>query len=329
MRDNNRVQQLQLFTRTELAGMRDRTASRNHSPGREQFRREHERHRAWGLARRHAERLRHARTHPRHPPATSTSGPPSTPAPPPQTAHHLPDTRQRAAAKPNPADTNQTPPATTSTAATSASAAATSASGSGATYAATDPSARRGGAHPARDEQARPRSTSNNTDDTGTSGITDHIPIHPHREDQGGLPHRSRTERTVSPHPRLQENEPTHFPHPRANNLDQGHPPRNSDQSRPFSRANTRFPLQLFGEVPRSHVRARRGIPLAVAVRGERGAGSRTRSATDSERADHRRPQRRHPILPKQHFMRFDAPATATPVSLPPRPSEKRRYKPA
>ncbi|TWG11629.1 hypothetical protein FHX34_106359 [Actinoplanes teichomyceticus] len=38
--------------------MRDRTASRDYSPAREEFRREHERRRFWGLRRRHAERLR-------------------------------------------------------------------------------------------------------------------------------------------------------------------------------------------------------------------------------------------------------------------------------
>lgn len=38
--------------------MRDRTASRNYSPFKDEFRREHERRRAWGLKRRHAERLR-------------------------------------------------------------------------------------------------------------------------------------------------------------------------------------------------------------------------------------------------------------------------------
>ena len=55
------MRQLQLFTTAELARMRDRTASRNHSPARSEFRRVHEGRRAWGLARRHAERLRHAR----------------------------------------------------------------------------------------------------------------------------------------------------------------------------------------------------------------------------------------------------------------------------
>jgi hypothetical protein len=64
------MRQLSMFTSAQIAGMRDRTASRNRSPGREQFRREHERHRAWGLARRHAERLRRL-----HPPKTCATGP--------------------------------------------------------------------------------------------------------------------------------------------------------------------------------------------------------------------------------------------------------------
>jgi hypothetical protein len=44
-----------------MARMRDRTASRNYSPERDEFRREHERHRNWGLQQRHAERLRRLR----------------------------------------------------------------------------------------------------------------------------------------------------------------------------------------------------------------------------------------------------------------------------
>ena len=52
------MRQLQLFTTAQLAAMRDRTASRRYSAEGERFRRQHERHRAWGLARRHAERLR-------------------------------------------------------------------------------------------------------------------------------------------------------------------------------------------------------------------------------------------------------------------------------
>jgi hypothetical protein len=53
--------QLQLFSRAELASMRDRTRARNYSASRDEFRRDHERRRAWGLQRRHAERLRHVR----------------------------------------------------------------------------------------------------------------------------------------------------------------------------------------------------------------------------------------------------------------------------
>lgn len=41
--------------------MRDRTKSRNYSPEGEKFRREHERHREWGLKQRHAEKLRRIR----------------------------------------------------------------------------------------------------------------------------------------------------------------------------------------------------------------------------------------------------------------------------
>ncbi|MBB2943166.1 hypothetical protein FB565_002879 [Actinoplanes lutulentus] len=47
-----------LFSRAELATMRDRTAARNYSAAKDEFRRQHERHRAWGLTQRHAERLR-------------------------------------------------------------------------------------------------------------------------------------------------------------------------------------------------------------------------------------------------------------------------------
>jgi hypothetical protein len=51
-------QQLQLFTRAELTAMRDRTKSRSYSPEADEFRRVHERHRAWGLQQRHARKLR-------------------------------------------------------------------------------------------------------------------------------------------------------------------------------------------------------------------------------------------------------------------------------
>ncbi|WP_220091537.1 hypothetical protein, partial [Actinoplanes lutulentus] len=49
------AQQLSLFPTRHL---RDRTLRRNYSVAAEEFRREHERHRSWGLAQRHARRLR-------------------------------------------------------------------------------------------------------------------------------------------------------------------------------------------------------------------------------------------------------------------------------
>jgi hypothetical protein len=49
-----------LFDSAQLAVMRDPTARRNYSAEAEQFRREHERHRAWGLKRRYAEKARRA-----------------------------------------------------------------------------------------------------------------------------------------------------------------------------------------------------------------------------------------------------------------------------
>jgi hypothetical protein len=60
LRDNCFVRQLQMFTTAQIAGMRDRSASRRCAE-REEFRRKHERHRAWGLRRRHAGKLRHVR----------------------------------------------------------------------------------------------------------------------------------------------------------------------------------------------------------------------------------------------------------------------------
>ena len=56
-----RHQQLSLFTRPATAAMRDRTKTRNYSPEKEEFRRDHARRRRWGLARRHAQKL--CRTH--------------------------------------------------------------------------------------------------------------------------------------------------------------------------------------------------------------------------------------------------------------------------
>jgi len=55
------MRQLELFTRVDLVGMRDRSRARNYSASRDEFRRAHERHREWGLRRRHAERLRQIR----------------------------------------------------------------------------------------------------------------------------------------------------------------------------------------------------------------------------------------------------------------------------
>jgi hypothetical protein len=51
------VAQMSLFSRGELAGMQDRTLARNYSAEAEEFRREDERHRAWGLRQRHARKL--------------------------------------------------------------------------------------------------------------------------------------------------------------------------------------------------------------------------------------------------------------------------------
>src|SRR4051812_25894485 len=68
------MRQLQFFTTAELAKMRDRTASRSYSPAAEEFRREHERHREWGLKRRHANRLRHLRDISRDQPGEGPAG---------------------------------------------------------------------------------------------------------------------------------------------------------------------------------------------------------------------------------------------------------------
>ena len=61
-----RGRQLSLFSAGEVAALRDRTRSRNYCPERDEVRRAHERHRAWGKARRHAERLRQLQDRPRH-----------------------------------------------------------------------------------------------------------------------------------------------------------------------------------------------------------------------------------------------------------------------
>jgi len=73
--DNWWVRQLSLFDRATTTAMRDRTKSRNYSAERDEFRRDHERRRYWGLKRRHAEKLR--QIHGDRPPPTTP--PPTTP----------------------------------------------------------------------------------------------------------------------------------------------------------------------------------------------------------------------------------------------------------
>jgi hypothetical protein len=86
-RDNISMRQLQFFTTAELGRMRDRTAARNHSPERDEFRRLHAHRRAWGLAQRHGRRLRQLRTsscapRPAHPPENARQdGAPTRPRP--------------------------------------------------------------------------------------------------------------------------------------------------------------------------------------------------------------------------------------------------------
>jgi hypothetical protein len=74
-RDNLGMWQLQLFSTAQLATMRDRTAARNYSAERDRFRREHERHRKWGLTQRYAEKTRRLRatTAPAPQPPTATA----------------------------------------------------------------------------------------------------------------------------------------------------------------------------------------------------------------------------------------------------------------
>jgi hypothetical protein len=60
-RDNSCMRQLQFLTTAQLATMRDRTRRRDHSTTAEEFCCEHKRHHAWGLAKRHAEKLRRVR----------------------------------------------------------------------------------------------------------------------------------------------------------------------------------------------------------------------------------------------------------------------------
>jgi hypothetical protein len=71
--------QLELFSRSQIAAVRDRAASRNYSPERDAFRREHERHREWGLRQRHGRRLMYLRIYGDiAAPADRTTGQPAT-----------------------------------------------------------------------------------------------------------------------------------------------------------------------------------------------------------------------------------------------------------
>jgi hypothetical protein len=119
VRDNRGVRQLQLFTSAQMAVMRDRTARRNYSAEAEEFRREHARHREWGLAQRHGEKLRRLRNSRRDaqaanmaeghqgdqtlaPSPPSLAYPPPTPAPRERAVRPQPAPRERAV-RPQPA----------------------------------------------------------------------------------------------------------------------------------------------------------------------------------------------------------------------------------
>ena len=78
--NNNRVGQLQFFTASEVAKMRDRTKSRSYSPAADEFRRAHERDREFGLIQRHAIRLRRGRRTPRPADTAPTPQGPELPA---------------------------------------------------------------------------------------------------------------------------------------------------------------------------------------------------------------------------------------------------------
>jgi len=106
VRDNWRVRQLSLFDRATTTAMRDRTKSRNYSAERDEFRRDHERRRNWGLKRRHAEKLRQLHGGPT-PPTTVPDQPRPAPPPPavpaPAAATPPPASMVRSARAPRPA----------------------------------------------------------------------------------------------------------------------------------------------------------------------------------------------------------------------------------
>ncbi|MGX6602979.1 hypothetical protein ACWKSP_12695 [Micromonosporaceae bacterium Da 78-11] len=113
LRKNYLMRQISMFTTAEIAGMRDRTASRNHSPSRDEFRRRHEHHRAWGLVRRHAERLRlrqagSSSSGPRRPDPGHRDGQ-TTDAPAPVRSERVPTSSPSPSARPKPQKAPLTP----------------------------------------------------------------------------------------------------------------------------------------------------------------------------------------------------------------------------
>jgi hypothetical protein len=96
------MRQLQLFTTAELATMRDRTRSNRYSPASEEFRRTHQRHRAWGLTQRHAERLR-------RPPGRSRDGRPASIAKRPHPASTSTSPTPEPASRPTPEPASRPP----------------------------------------------------------------------------------------------------------------------------------------------------------------------------------------------------------------------------
>jgi hypothetical protein len=105
--------QMSLFSRSEIAGMRDRTKSRSYSAEGDEFRREHERHRAWGLQQRHAAKLSRLRRSRSAPPAAPNAD--TVPERPATTASSPPvpgALRPSPAPQPAPPPSPQPPPAT-------------------------------------------------------------------------------------------------------------------------------------------------------------------------------------------------------------------------
>jgi hypothetical protein len=73
--------QLELLSLSQIAAIRNRRASRHYSPARDEFRREHERHREWGLRQRHGRRLMHLRMHAAPAGSHGAAGQPASPPP--------------------------------------------------------------------------------------------------------------------------------------------------------------------------------------------------------------------------------------------------------